>query len=358
MKKKFAFIMSIALTVSILASCGGQQSPTPPVNSSSSNAASGTLERRTFKISHESSPQGPLQYYTDALNTHLKELSDGAYDLQIYSVGQLGDSISCVEQCQAGALDMVIGGFGNFSSMTGGLSGVLGLPYVLPSNMEDVVEMMHNSKGAEMIADAVSEKNIHILSWPCEGSEWWSATFPIHTPDDMKGRAFRVYMSPIALKTFEDYGANATPIPFTDVYSSLQLGVVEGQCNCLTSIKDMKFYEVQDYLIDNGATYLIHLFGMNNDVWNSLPAEGQEVIQEAITLAEQDYYEYLYAGEEDLIKFFEDEGLTIIHLTDEEKAQFKARVTDVPDVFVEDFSDPALARSIVDQFIEDCSAYE
>lgn len=356
MKKTIAFAIALVLISAMLVSCSSQNESTTSELSNTTDSAS-TLESRTFKIAHESSSQGPLQVYAETLNEHLKELSDGAYDLQIFSVGQLGDSIACVEQCQAGTLDMVIGGFGNFSTMTGGLTGVLGLPYVLPSNMDDVVTMMNNSEAATMMADAVAEKGITILAWPCEGSEWWSANFPIYTPADMSGRAFRVYMSPIALATFEAYGANATPLAFTDVYSSLQLGVVEGQCNCLTSIKDMKFYEVQDYLIDNGATYLIHLFGMNNEIWSSLPAEGQAIIQEAVALTETEYYEYLYAGEEELAEFFEDEGLTIIYLSDEEKAAFKELVVDVPDVFVNDFEDTELARKVVDQFIADCNAY-
>lgn len=361
MKKKILLAAAIALVVALFAAgCGQKESASTsnaPSDSSGSGSGAVALTPYTFKLAHESGPQGPLQVYAEALDRHLQELSDGAYSLQIFTAGQLGDAMACVEQCQAGTLDMVIGGYGNFSSMVGGYVGALGLPYVLPSNISDVNTMVQESEGVAMLAEAVRAKKIEVLSWPCEGADWWSANKPIHTPDDMKGQKFRVIMSAVGLATFEAYGANCTPIPYTDLYSSLQLKVVEGQCNPLTSIRDMKFYEVQDYLIDCGSSYLIHCFGMNLDLWNSLPAEGQEIIHEAVRLAEEDYYPYLYESEAELEDFFVGEGLTIIHLTDEEKAAFREKVKSVPEVFAEECEDPAYAKQIVDQIIQDAEKY-
>lgn len=352
MKKRIILVATFILILVLLTACGQKTKETPDI----SNEKSG-LDTYTFKISHESTPSGPLQIYCDALNKYLKELSDGAYSLQIFSTGQLGDPIACVEQCQSGTLDMVIGGYGNFSGMVGGYVGALGLPYVLPSNMEDVSKFMAESKGVTMLADVVRDKKIEILSWPLEGADWWSSNKAIHAPADMKGVKFRVIMSSVGLATFKAYGANATPIPYSDLYSSLQLGVVEGQCNPLTSIKDMKFYEVQDYLIDCGSSYLVHCFGMNFERWNSLPAEGQKIFLEAIRLAEEEYYPYLKAEEEEMMEFFKKEGLTIIHLSNEEKSAFKDMVVSVPDVFAKECEDPELSRQIVDQIILDAAKY-
>ncbi len=357
MKKRLLIATALTLSLTLLASCGQKAGGTSSTPSQSGSSAESGLTPYTFKIAHESSPSGPLQVYCEALNTHLQELSDGAYSLQIFTSGQLGDAVACVEQCQAGTLDMVIGGYGNFSGMVGGYVGALGLPYVLPTDLEDVQTMLSESEGISMLADVVREKKIEILSWPIEGADWWSCNSEIHTPDDMKGLKFRVIMSPVGLATFEAYGANCTPIPYSDLYSSLQLGVVEGQCNPLSSIKDMKFYEVQKYLIDCGSSYLIHCFGMNAERWNSLPAEGQEIFREAIRLAEEDYYPYLQEESDKMVEFFEGEGLNIIYLTDEEKAAFREKSASVPDVFVEECEDPELARQIVDQIILDASAY-
>ena len=354
MKRRLLLAATLALTLVFAASCGSKQ---PPSGGDVSGTSDGSLETRVFKIAHESNSGGPLQVYSEILDKHLKELSGGAYSLQIFTAGQLGDAMACVEQCQAGTLDMVIGGYGNFSSMVGGYVGALGLPYVLPTDIDDVRDMMNESEGAKMLADIVSEKKIQILGWPLEGADWWSCTKPIHTPDDMKGVKFRTIMSSIGLATFEAYGANCTPIPYSELYSSLQLGVVEGQCNPLTSVKDMKFYEVQDYLIDCGSSYLIHCFGMNQSTWSALPAEGQELIMEAIKLTEDEYIPYLKAEDEKMVEFFENEGLEIIRLTEEEKAAFREKVASVPEVFAGECEDPTRAKEIVDQFISDAQKY-
>jgi len=358
MKRRFLLAATLTLTLILAAACGDGQKPgsTVPSGGSGTSASAGAaLDSRVFKLAHESNPGGPLQVYAEALDKHLKELSGGAYSLQIFTAGQLGDAMACVEQCQAGTLDMVIGGYGNFSSMTGGYPGALGLPYVLPTDVDSVRTMMSDSEAANMLAEIIGEKNIHILGWPLEGADWWSCTKPIHTPADMAGVKFRVIMSAVGLATFEAYGANCTPIPYSELYSSLQLGMVEGQCNPLSSIKDMKFYEVQDYLIDCGSSYLVHCFGMNSNTWASLPAEGQEIIKEAVRLAEDDYIPYLKDEESTMVKFFEEEGLEIIHLTDEEKAMFREKVAGVPEVFANECEDPARAKEIVDQFIADAA---
>ncbi len=342
MKRRFLLAATLTLTLILAAACGDGQKPgsTVPSGGSGTSASAGTaLDSRVFKLAHESNPGGPLQVYAEALDKHLKELSGGAYSLQIFTAGQLGDAMACVEQCQAGTLDMVIGGYGNFSSMTGGYPGALGLPYVLPTDVDSVRTMMSDSEAANMLAEIIGEKNIHILGWPLEGADWWSCTKPIHTPADMAGVKFRVIMSAVGLATFEAYGANCTPIPYSELYSSLQLGMVEGQCNPLSSIKDMKFYEVQDYCALTGHIINDNNYIISKIIFDKLSPAQQEAITKATVEAAEFHTTTFQDDEETLIAKFEEQGMTI---TTPDRAAFREACAPMYDEYVEKYGDAAV----------------
>ncbi len=84
--------------------------------------------------------------------------------------------------------------------------------------------------------------------------------------------------SPIIMGQFKALGANPTPIDFAELYNSLQLGVVQGQENPLVTIENMKFYEVQDYLILSEHAYLGHVLLFSDTWFNGLPEDIQEIL--------------------------------------------------------------------------------
>lgn len=322
-----------------------------------SGESNGELTPYTFKLAHESGPDGPQQVYAEAFAKYLSELSGGQYDCQIFTVGQLGDTISCVEQCQNGSLDIAFNGYGTLGSLVPAAE-IVGLPYVMPANSEDIPDMIQSSQGLNMIAEKMREKNLEVINWVCEGANWWSANKEIRTPKDWKGVKMRVVSTPLTIAQYEAYGASATPVAYTETYSALQLGMVDAQTNPLSCIMDMKFYEVQDYLMDNGSGYLIHGFAINEDVWNGLPEEGKEIVKEAALKANDDFYDYFYDYEAGLIEFFESKGLTIVSLTDEERAAFKELSEGVYQSFIDESADPEFTASVIEQLKKDADAYK
>lgn len=346
-KKLFVVLLILALTF-VLFGCGSNSDE--PVEESTG------LEAKVFKLAHESGAEGPQQVYAEAFDKYLQELSDGAYSLQIFTVGQLGDTTACVEQCQQGTLDIAFNGYGTIGSLVAA-SEVVGLPYLMPSDSKNIPEMVQNSEGLKMVAEKMAEKNLQPINWVCEGANWWSANKEIRTPADWKGVKMRVVSTPLTIAQYDAYGANPTPIAYTETYSALQLGMADAQSNPLSCIKDMKFYEVQNYLMDNGSGYLLHALCFNTDVWNSLPEEGQAIVKEAALKANDDFYAYFYDYEDSLTSEFEAAGLTIVSLTPEERAAFAELAEPVYEQYIAEAEDSAWAQQVVDALKADSAKY-
>lgn len=347
MKKVLALFLILALAFTMCA-CGS--------SAAEDEENGGALESKQFKLAHESGAEGPQQVYAEAFDKYLQELSDGAYSLQIFTVGQLGDTTACVEQCQQGTLDIAFNGYGTIGSLVAA-SEVVGLPYLLPSDSKDIPAMVQDSEGLKMVADKMREKNLETINWVCEGANWWSANKEIRTPADWKGVKMRVVSTPLTIAQYDAYGANPTPIAYTETYSALQLGMADAQANPLSCIKDMKFYEQQTHLMDNGSGYLLHALCFNTDVWNSLPEEGQAIVKEAALKANDDFYAYFYDYEDSLTSFFEGEGLTIVSLTPEERAAFAELAEPVYEQYVAEAEDSAWAQQVVDALKADSAKY-
>src|SRR5690606_26107714 len=116
--------------------------------------------------------------------------------------------------------------------------------------------------------------------WP-NGRKSFTSNKPLTDLSAFEGQRFRVMDSKVLIEQFNAVGASAIALPFGELYTALQTGVVDGQENALDTIATMKYNEVQKYLVvsGHGANEDVILF--NPNWWNSLPAEHQSAIEQA-----------------------------------------------------------------------------
>jgi tripartite ATP-independent transporter DctP family solute receptor len=147
---------------------------------------------------------------------------------------------------------------------------------------------------------------------------------PIHTPEDMKGLKIRVMETPLFVTMVEALGANPTPIAWTECYTALQSGVVDGEENPISTINFAKFQEVQKYLTLDGHVYGVDWFVMNNEFFESLPEDLQYIILDCAKISSG-----VGRGLQQLnssvvgLQALEEAGMEIYAPTEEEKALFK-----------------------------------
>ena len=195
----------------------------------------------------------------------------GAVDFQFYPAGQLGGDKAFLEGLRLGTIQMaVIGQVSNVAPRMG----LLDVAYLFASYEQ--AEKYLNSPAYAELESELPAKGLQ----PFPKAWWWSSwrnltnsRRPVKTPDDLKGLKIRVPTQQGHLKAFQAFGANATPMDFTEVYTALQTGVIDGQENPAEIILSNKLYEVQKYL-----SLTQHMFWAPPPLaskawWDRLPAD-------------------------------------------------------------------------------------
>ncbi len=286
----------------------------------------------TFKITHEEYADTVPDLYAKELARRIEEKSGGRVQFEIFQVGQLGVGIDLVEHLLTGATQMAIVSPGNVATIVPE-GQMFALHYLLPSDVKETYDFLAQSKVAtEELSAVYAEKNLRLMDlWPLGASQWLTGN-PVQSPDDFKGMPFRTMNTPLIVKNYEVYGANPTPIAYTDVYSSLQLNMVSGVENPVGALVDMKWYEVADYLImSNHIMYLEGVF-LNDKYFSSLPQDLQDIFTETI----KEMHSYAYDMQEQANKEAEmvlAEHVEVITLTDAQIAGFKSKAMEVRDFY-------------------------
>ncbi len=263
-KGLFVFLLAFMLTFPLLA--GG-------------DAEEGTAEKPiTFRIAHEDIAGTVPDNYCKEFGRRLEERTNGKIKAEVYPVGQLGVGVELLEQLLTGGLDMVIMNPGNTGTLIPEVQLFL-LHFLLPSDIEESFAFISQSKALnENLNELFMEKNMFVVDWWSQGMMQWTTNKRITAPADFSGVKIRTMQAPLIIANYKAYGANPTPIPYTEVYSALQLNMADAQENPIGPIEEMKFYEVQDYLIKSNHYLYMQATILNSSNFKALPADIQEAI--------------------------------------------------------------------------------
>ena len=150
----------------------------------------------------------------------------------------------------------------------------------------------------------------------------------VRTPEDMEDLKIRVPGSVVYMGFFRALGADPTSMNWSEVFTAIQQGTIDGQENGVSITSTSKMQEVQDYLTMWNYSYENDLFVANTEVWNSLEPETQELLQACATEACEWGRDALEAEEAEILEEFEAAGMTITYLTEDEQAAFDEAIAD------------------------------
>lgn len=210
--------------------------------------------------------------FADLVNTR----SGGAINVKVYGGGALGAEREYVEAIKAGTVEAGIasGVIANFfpSAM------VTDIPFLFPSG-EVAWKVLDGPFGDKLRKAFLKETGMRCLTFSEVGfRNFTNNTRPIRTPADMKGLKIRVQETPLYITLIKALGASPTPIAFTELYTSLQTKVVDGEENPIPTILMSKFAEVQKYLTLDGHNYGVDYFVINEKFFQSLPPDLQYIV--------------------------------------------------------------------------------
>ncbi|MBQ7733803.1 MAG: TRAP transporter substrate-binding protein [Synergistaceae bacterium] len=246
----------------------------------------------------------------------VEKRSDGKIEVKIYPNSQLGNEIDTIQSAlTGGGVDVVITGESMMTYVPE--LGILGVPYLMTSDAH--VEAVAGGEIGKEIENLMlmDGAGFRCLAYFVRGPRDVTANKAIRTPDDIKGVIIRTPASTITVSTFEAFGAKPTPMAFSEVFTSLQSGTIQGQENPLAMIKSGNFYEVQKYLCKTEHLRTWLYFALSEQTFQSLPADLQKVVLEVGKEMQKYEHELFLKDEAELEGFLKSKGMEIINDVDQ-----------------------------------------
>lgn len=277
--------------------------------------------------------------------------------MEVYPVGQLGDTGTQVEMLMNGGVQFGILAAGDVGDMFPATQ-ALSLNFVFSDNDDVNSAVLTQGEATKYLNNLFLDKNITTYDWLSLGNMQWTSNKPLHTLKDFKGFKMRIMASPIIAANYEALGASPTPMAFTETYSGLQLKTVEGTEQPLNAIQEMKFYEVQDYITMSNHAQMASFMAMNSDFYNGLSDEDKALLDEIKPEMEafaKENLQQMLTEKFDAIKDTKPE-IKVEELTEEERQAFIEASLPVRDR-IEEFGGKE-AKEVLELLLADVEKYE
>jgi tripartite ATP-independent transporter DctP family solute receptor len=277
-----------------------------------------TALRMGIETSSKSIPYAAMEKFAE----YVKEKTKGAYIVKLFPGGQLGPAREMMQQLKMGTLDLHHATNNSPTLMKEGKNfNATAAPYVFRSDEEyqkflpsPLAQQMDSSleAGGVKVVGFVGNRPPRALT---------TTNTPVKEPGDMKGMKIRVPGMKSLMAFFQEVGANPTPMPFTELFTALKMGVVVGQDNGIDIVESNGFYEVQKYYMKTDHALGAHMVYASLSKWKSWPDSLKKVMIEACRVAadynNREFEEYKKVA----FKRLQEKGMTIL---DVDKPAFEA----------------------------------
>jgi len=254
------------------------------------HAAAATFPKTNIRFAHTGVAGIPFHEGVERFAQLVKERTGGAVTVQIFPASQLGSEKDFVEQVKTGVIEMALTGPMNIAVYDGwGPAGVLAMPYILQGRSEEeLARKLVKLTRSPLFVTEIGEKAAKASSIRCLDMGWWFGERHLTTskkavakPEDVKGLKVRTMDTPVAKSAMSALGASTVPMAVAELYTALQMGVVDGQENPFNIIYNRKFFEVQKYLTLTGHMAMNLVIIINEKFHQKLSPELQQLLTKA-----------------------------------------------------------------------------
>ena len=327
--------ISLILTMSILlTACGGQETTTD---------GSGTYQKIELTMAVNGTDTQIDARVGDYFAQLVSERSGGNITVAVFPNDQLanGNASRGIEMIASGSVDLAA-----YATCTLAVVDEKLPVATIPWSFNDYAQAREviDTTGWEYYAERLAMKGMTYLGSFHNGfRQLTNSKHEVHTPADMENLKIRVPGSVVYMGFFRALGADPTSMNWSEVFTAIQQGTIDGQENGVSITSTSKMQEVQDYLTMWNYSYENDLFIANTQVWDSLEPETQQLLQECATEACNWGRDTLEAEEAQILEEFEAAGMTITYLTEEEQAAFDEAISDFKAEMIEYFGTDACA---------------
>lgn len=256
-----------------------------------------------------------------------EEYSDGTITVDIFGNNLLGDDKVVISGAQVGDIDIAVSSTSPIANMYQDFY-LFDAAYLF-LNTDEVYDIGFNGETGQAILGGLDKLGLKGLSWWENGFRvLGNNDIPVTTPEQLKGMKLRTMENKLHIKAWQALEANPTPMAFTEVFTALQQGTIDGQENSIGQIVSNKLHEVQKYISLTDHVYTPYCVTMNLKKWNGLTPKQQEIVQRAMDEATEAMLTASQEYEKEAISIMEDDGCEVLDLTDEEKTAFQQKILD------------------------------
>lgn len=295
-----------------------------------------------IKLGHVGEPGSLFQMSSDEFARVANARLAGKAKVVVYGSSQLGGDKEMIQKLKLGTIDMALPSTVMTSEVD--LFGIFEMPYIV----KDRAHMARIEKEVfwPSIAPLAEKKGLRVLAvWENGYRHITNNKLPINVPADLKGIKLRVPEGKWRVKMFQEYGANPSPMKFSELFTALQTGVMDGQENPLTQIYSAKLHEVQKFLSMSGHVYTPAYLTVGTKRYDALPADVRKILEETARETQAYVYATAVKAETDLLAKLKQSGLKVNEV---DKNAFIAASKGIYDEFGKDVSG---AKELIDRAV-------
>lgn len=304
--------------------------------SDSAGADKNSDDGYTFKIALEENKNELQGLFVQKFEEVMKEKTENEVNFQIYYAGQLGNNTDIFSALKQGTIQFAVSSPGSTGSIIPENQVLSSIPFLFSSDITVNQSVFENSGALnDSLAQVYEEKGVKVLNFWTEGFSNWTANKPLKDLDSLKGFKMRTMPSPIVESAFKAYGANPTPMDFSEVFSGLQLHTIDGQANPLFYIDLQKLHEVQKYVIRSNDILYVTSTLANQKYFNSLPEDMQQAVTDSIKEATDYINQKQISINEEALMNLKNNGMEVVELSSEAREEFKKASSVSKEVYIE-----------------------
>jgi len=313
-KKFLAGALSAAMMLSLVA-CGGGSEPAPapaPAPAPGTDAPAVVEETFNMRLSHGLAEDHAVHIAMTAWAEEVKTASNGTLNIEIFPNGTLGSEADSIAQIQAGALDMAkvsASVLGNFK----GEWNVVSVPYVF-NDQEHYYNVM-DGEIAEELYGLTETDGFLGLTWLDSGARsFYPANKAIRTPADLAGLKIRTMDSQMAIDMMAALGGSATVMGYSEIYTGMQQGVVDGAENNVTAMRDHS--DVTGYYCFDAHTRIPDVVVISASTWNKMSDNQKQIMKDTAKTMTEDYKVAWANFEDEVLELAINNGVELVEDVD------------------------------------------
>lgn len=340
LKRMIAVILCMLMCVSLFAACGKTEAPAPaesqaPDVADAPDASSGETVELT--LGHIYSTNHNEALALQELADNLATASDGRIKLTVFPSSQLGSEREMAEMVSLGTLDM---GLSDGPTWANTLSipemAVFGLPFLYNGIDGEAACFDTIIEAASGFMEGSGVKPLFCTTASIRGA--MMATKPITSLSDVSGIKMRVPEITMYVDTWKNLGANATTTSWSEAYTSISSGVVDGCEADPSTLVDANLQEVTKYYSQTNHMGTIHIISINQAKWDSIPADLQQIILDESAKVSMNQVESRKVADDEAIQKMVDAGVEVNEVSAEERAKMIEAEQPLYDQYINDYN--------------------